>query len=177
MRITYLTSFFTKNFKIAISVALLIISTLLLFFVLFSQQPIQIVLETGQEVTSQSANYFSIIEAMILIIASFLLGATSVYLYYNSEIAESEKTIVEVKKESIAQSYPAEKYSLIMPFLRDEEKKVFVEIKNKGEILQNELVLSTGFSKVKITRILANLERKNLVVRERYGLTNKVKLK
>ena len=169
-------SWLPKNFKIVISIALLVISTLLLFFIVFTPQPIQIVLETGQEVISQNSEYISLAEAILLILASFFVGVTVVYLYYNSEITEN---ISEAKREPIiTQTYSSsDKYSLILPFLRDEEKKVFVEIKNKGEILQNDIVLRTGLSKVKITRILSSLERKNLITRERYGLTNTVKLK
>lgn len=61
--------------------------------------------------------------------------------------------------------------------LKSDEKKVFLEIlKTKGEILQNKLVVQTGLSKVKITRVLTSLQNKNLVMKERYGITNKIKL-
>ena len=35
----------------------------------------------------------------------------------------------------------------------------------------------TGMSKVSVTRALAKLEAKNLVLKERHGLTNKIKIK
>jgi len=47
----------------------------------------------------------------------------------------------------------------------------------RGEVLQNDLVSRTGMSKVAVTRALAKLESKGLVVKERHGLTNKVRLK
>ena len=48
---------------------------------------------------------------------------------------------------------------------------------SKGQMLQNALVLKTSLSKVKMTRVLASLERKKLIVKERHGLTNRIKLK
>jgi uncharacterized membrane protein len=44
-------------------------------------------------------------------------------------------------------------------------------------MLQNALVLKTGMTKVKMTRVLSSLERKGLVLKERHGLTNRIKLK
>jgi uncharacterized membrane protein len=41
-------------------------------------------------------------------------------------------------------------------------------------MFQNELVLSLNFSKVKVSRMLTNLEKRGLIIKEQYGLTNKV---
>ena len=43
-------------------------------------------------------------------------------------------------------------------------------------MLQNELVLSLNFSKAKVSRMLADLEKRGLVVKKQYGLTNKIAL-
>lgn len=61
--------------------------------------------------------------------------------------------------------------------LEGDEKKMVKEIaEHDGEMLQNELVLSLNFSKAKVSRMLTDLEKRGLVVKKQYGLTNKVAL-
>ncbi|MBI4053501.1 MAG: hypothetical protein HY394_05715 [Candidatus Diapherotrites archaeon] len=54
------------------------------------------------------------------------------------------------------------------------EKKVLDEVEKAGEITQDSLRFRLGWSKAKISTILSNLDRKNLVQRERTGKTYKV---
>lgn len=62
--------------------------------------------------------------------------------------------------------------------LENEEKKVFSELtKNDGSVFQNDLINTTGFSKVKVSRILDKLETKGIVERRRRGMSNIVILK
>ncbi len=152
---------------------ILITALLLIFDRLINPPQIQIILETGQEVTTQGENYFSLPEVLLLIISSFLIGTASTYLFYNSEPKKIIQLIRPKEDKTIN-----EQYLKITPLLKTDEQKVFSEIINsKGEVLQNKLVAKTGLGKVKITRILANLQRKDLLTKERYGFTNKIKLK
>ncbi len=57
--------------------------------------------------------------------------------------------------------------------LDDEEKSVYNQIESSdGFIFQNDLIQKTGFSKVKVSRLLDKLEAKNLVERRRRGMSN-----
>jgi len=70
------------------------------------------------------------------------------------------------------------KKSILDIFLLPEEKKVLSEIeKYGGSLTQSEIVKSTGFSRVKVHRIIRNLEKKNLIIKQQYGMTNKILLK
>ncbi len=65
----------------------------------------------------------------------------------------------------------------VLTALEGDEKKLVKEIVDHGgEMLQNELVLSLNFSKAKVSRMLTDLEKRGLVVKKQYGLTNKVAL-
>ena len=65
----------------------------------------------------------------------------------------------------------------VLTALEGDEKKLVKEIADHGgEILQNELVLSLNFSKAKVSRMLTDLEKRGLVVKKQYGLTNNVAL-
>ena len=60
---------------------------------------------------------------------------------------------------------------LLMP----EEKTIIDELKKaNGKISQRQLVRNTGFSKVKVHRVLSRLEMKKILKRYRYGLTNMI---
>jgi uncharacterized membrane protein len=63
--------------------------------------------------------------------------------------------------------------------LSDDEKKIYEFIKSEGgSIYQSNIINKTGYSKVKITRILDTLEYDHkLIDRKRRGMTNIVILK
>jgi len=162
--------------QIYISIVILIASLFLLFNRIFSPQPIQITLESGQEITTSTPEYFSLAEVLLLVSCSFLIGSTAIYLYYNSDKSNENqhKTIVKSEKKIEFDDIDDKVLNLLKP----EEKKVILILKeNNGEILQNKLVLKLMISKVKVTRILHRLQQKQLITREKYGLTNLVKLK
>jgi uncharacterized membrane protein len=160
-----------NRFKIILSIVILIVSVLLLFSKLFSSQPITIILETGQEVNTLTSDYFSLTDALLLIASSFLIGSVTIYLFYNSDTKEVIKSF---RKENGMK----ERYGMVIPLLRSDERNVFQNlVDSNGGMLQNALVLKTGMTKVKMTRVLSSLERKGLVLKERHGLTNRIKLK
>ena len=96
---------------------------------------------------------------LIMGIISLLAGFSIWNLIREKEIKSTKKAILDM-------------------FLLPEEKKVLSEIeKYGGSITQSEIVKTTGFSRVKVHRIIRNLERKNLIVKQQYGMTNKIVLK
>jgi len=65
----------------------------------------------------------------------------------------------------------------VLTALEGDEKELMKQIANNGgEMFQNELVLSLNFSKAKVSRMLTNLEKRGLIIKKQYGLTNKVTL-
>lgn len=71
----------------------------------------------------------------------------------------------------------AQLIEVVLTALEGDEKKLVREIADHGgEMLQNELVLSLNFSKAKVSRMVTDLEKRGLVVKKQYGLTNKVAL-
>lgn len=55
--------------------------------------------------------------------------------------------------------------------LSEDEKTVLDEVKRAGRITQDSLRFRLGWSKAKVSRILANLDNMNLIQRERTGKT------
>jgi len=160
------------KFKIFISLVILIASLVLVFDKLFTPQPIQITLESGQEITTSTAEYFSLAVVLLLITSAFLIGATAAFLFYNSDRAGMGEQ--KPHKPESNENF----YNTILPLLKPDEKQAIKALlENGGEMKQNNLAVKLGVSKVKATRILYSLEQKSLIAKERHGLTNLVKLR
>lgn len=68
--------------------------------------------------------------------------------------------------------------NIIMSLLLDDERIVIEEIIKRGGVIeQNELYNVTGFSKPKISRITSDLEERGIIEKERYGRTNRIRIK
>jgi len=93
----------------------------------------------------------------VIIITMILIGALGVYGGYRLNEFKKDRFIKKV--------------------LSEDESKVVEEIKKKGEILQEELRDSLGWSKTKISKIVRNLEAKNIIYKKPYKKTNKLKIK
>lgn len=61
-------------------------------------------------------------------------------------------------------------------FLTLDERKLVDVIREKGEVFQEELPELTGFSKPKISRMVAELSDRKIIIREKYGKTYIIKL-
>jgi uncharacterized membrane protein len=63
---------------------------------------------------------------------------------------------------------------IIKRALSDDEKAVLDEIRRAGEITQDSLRFRLEWSKAKLSRILTNLDKMNIIQRERVGKTYNV---
>ena len=97
--------------------------------------------------------------------AASMLFAFGAALILISRKDESEMT---EKKEKMDETIKA---------LDKDGQKIYEAVKNSGAIFQSELVEKSGFTKVRVTRILDRLEAGSLVERKRRGMTNIVTVK
>ena len=67
-------------------------------------------------------------------------------------------------------------YKIIRKALSEDEKAILDKIKKAGEITQDSLRFRLDWSKAKVSTILTNLDKMNLIQRERVGKTYKVYL-
>jgi len=73
-----------------------------------------------------------------------------------------------------AQATETDELEIIKRALSDDEKAVLDEIRRAGEITQDSLRFRLEWSKAKLSRILTNLDKMNLIQRERVGKTYNV---
>lgn len=106
------------------------------------------------------------IESVLGLIVAVALGVLGGYLIFYSKYGER----VETRKKS--------NLNRLVKGLHEEEKKVYQIISDSdGSVFQNDIIAKTGFSKVKVSRILDRLETKDIVERRRRGMSNLVVLK
>ena len=106
-----------------------------------------------------------------LLSALFVLG---IHFSFNLKSEKQEK----VPETTLQKNKIIKNKTIIPTGLRTEEKIIFEEIvNNDGSVFQSKLVDATGFSKVKVSRILDKLEVRDLVERRRRGMSNIVVLK
>lgn len=137
---------------------------------------------------------FSGAQLIVLIVALSILVISVIFLlisprrsdmnnrttFHYSNASAKEATAVQTSMKPTAETKLSSTYDseqLISRLLNGDEKKLYEIIANMGgEILQKDIVARKTFSKAKVTRLLDKLEGRGLIIRERYGLTNKVKL-
>ena len=100
---------------------------------------------------------------IIIIAISIFSGSIITFLF----LIKTESRNKVIKRDTI----------VTLKFLNGEERRIIEEIiKSNGEIVQSEIVKRTRLSKVKVARSLARLESKGVIVREKFGMTKKVRL-
>jgi uncharacterized membrane protein len=149
--------------KIALIVLVAVIGYFLVFLIVsLLLKPTQTpMMQMMNEMMGTNIMSFSTTNSIIINLISLVFGVgfgflTSLYLF---------KTDTEEKE-----------YHILRKALSDDEKKILDEIKKAGEITQDSLRFRLEWSKAKVSTILTNLDKRNLIQRERIGKTYKVYL-
>lgn len=123
---------------------------------------------TTKDTKSDFAWIYWLVAIMVLIIVGFAI-------YPKLKIKLNKSDIKRTKKKINSKKENKEDYD----YLLDTEKRVIEELKkaDRNELWQKQIQSSTGFSKAKVSRLVRNLEARNLVVKIPFGNTNKVRLK
>ncbi len=105
---------------------------------------------------------FSWMIILAYVIGFILLIVGAYFIFFEHKLPESKKEFKQID----------------LSKLDEEEKIVYDKVKEKGGIAyQADMIKETGFSKVKITRILDKMESKDILERKRRGMTNLIALK
>jgi len=124
--------------------------------------------------TIETQTYISIV-LMALVLA---IGLYLVFFGRDEIIVTKFKRVKPFIQQAVARKPALENFKEILARLEPEERQVLEKvIEKEGSAFQSLLVESTGFGKVKMTRILDRLEGKGIIERKRRGMTNVVVLK
>ncbi len=106
-------------------------------------------------------------------IFSFMFALGFYLLFFNKTDEKIMKRLEDEKNQRIND----EKFNIILMALDSYEKKVLKAIKEQDGITQNTLRLRTDMSKAKLSYVLQELEKRNLIKRNKKGKTLEVWLK
>ena len=101
------------------------------------------------------------------------IGALGIYLLFFST---SEEAILKRLEEEKNRKVEEDKFGLLLKAMDENEQKVIKAIKEQEGITQSTLRFRTDLSKAKVSQILTDFERKQLVKREAKGKTYAVYL-
>ena len=158
------------NSKIAIMAILFAVSAFTLVGKVLMPTPIQIVIPGEEPIVVGQIFRYTQFDVAIISVSTVILAVSSFYLLFVNSI-ETRNALPTVEKKDTSEL----DVKFALRLLDGDKRRVFSEIVEAGgEILQSDLPTQTRFSKAKITRILDYLERKGLIIRKSYGMTNKV---
>lgn len=101
------------------------------------------------------------------------IGALGIYLLFFST---SEEAILRRLEEEKNMKVEEDKFELILRAMDENERKVLKAIKEQDGITQSTLKFRTDLSKAKVSQILTDFEKKQLIKREGKGKTYSVYL-
>jgi hypothetical protein len=181
-----------KTGTMVLAGALLMIAGVIVTSMLLATKPSIIQISDGSFKILELPYTYTKNDAYVLVIGSTIGGMMLSYILTTLLAAgksEVKSMIIEEKPAEIPVPHTdiaviaehvkegAQLIEAVLTALEGDEKKLVKEIADHdGEMLQNELVLSLNFSKAKVSRMVTDLEKRGLVVKKQYGLTNKVAL-
>lgn len=182
-----------KSKTVSILMAVLFIASIFITGMeLITPTPINIVVEGSDVVVSRMSGFYTLkfytlADMVIVTVSALLLGISAIYLLFvdvkpalekKSERVSSVKNAANSShdKKQIPGIMDQNKIEEILEVLKGSEPKIIKTLLDFGEMNQAELVVRTGIPKSSLSRILADLERRGLVIRYGFGTSKMIKL-
>ncbi|WP_305065133.1 helix-turn-helix transcriptional regulator [Methanococcoides sp.] len=170
-----------SKIRTTVTIGIFIISSIVVINVLLVNNPVVIQIEGDAFKIVDIPYKYTINEAYLLLSSALLCGFCLALILLDHGILQTdfhepeptEKNSFEIRQEEINRDISA---IILKALSGDEKKTVRIILNSDGRILQNELVNSLDFSKAKVSRILINLEKRGIVKKSKYGLTNCISL-
>ncbi|MEA2074167.1 MAG: winged helix-turn-helix transcriptional regulator, partial [Euryarchaeota archaeon] len=179
--------------KTALAMVLFVVSVFMIMSKFMLPITFQVFIEGQSTYVKEIPNVYTVLDCIIIAIFSFLLGVSAFYLFITYSVMP-EKEKVEHKaepggtgSESALQVQDADTQvpetskteddrTGLLKILKGNEKKVIEALMEYGEMNQADLSARTGIPKSTLSRILQDLEDRNLISRYDYGMSKMVKL-
>jgi uncharacterized membrane protein len=167
--------------RTAIAIGIFIVSSIVVVNTLLVNNPVVIQIEGDAFKIVDIPYRYTTNEAYVLLVSAFLCGFSLSLIILDFEILQTgfQKTGVAENLTLVPDQEPQSRDAsgvVLKALSGDEKETVKFIVNNGGRILQNELVNSLNFSKAKVSRILINLEKRGIITKRKYGLTNCISL-
>jgi len=182
--------------KVIAGIIVAVAVVILAYAILTPEEPTE---DTDHMGMNGPMTYSSINVGLIAIAIVLIVGASMVVVLWNeyeplppsmvpppkpaAQLAEPPKKpapAAAAPEEAVTPSEESEagRNYLVLRLLTGDERIMFKAIMDSGgEALQKELITRTKMSNAKVSRVLDRLLLKDVITKERYGATNKVKIK
>lgn len=165
----------SKNLQLLFSAASVCVAAVLLVMVLYSS----VVNEDGLALELSRGRDLALIGSITFLAGSAFLLFHCVRIPREAEYGDAE-TEPEASTVGVAvvtnQPVDDSRDTVIRSLSEDEQRLYRIIADGGGVVLQMHVVSSGIFSKAKVTRLLDKLEKRELVVRERHGMTNRIRI-
>lgn len=172
--------------KIIVSAGILIFAGIIAVSILLQDAPVVIQIEGESFKIIEIPYSYTTGEAYMLLASGFFSGLALYQILVCLEIRpfcygkhQSLQNIPYISEKQTAEpdySKPDIQKIILMALEGDENKVFRIIADNGGQILQNDIVNRLDFSKAKASRVLSGLEKKGIISKQKYGLTNCISL-
>jgi|SRR3989344_8936312 len=115
---------------------------------------------------------------VVLIVVTISLGIYIIYFSKTARLFETaHKDILNTIKSAKNKELKEDRFKILLQGLDDDEKKAILKIKEQDGISQSTLMYRTDLSKSKLSMVLSQLEKKNLITKVKKGKINNIFLK
>jgi predicted transcriptional regulator len=166
--------------------ALFIASIFILGIKLMTPTPIKIFVEGSDVVASQIPGFYALMDIVIVAFSAFLLGISTMYLLFFDFKNAPNKNLEYIASNNVPFSNSVQMESAEISanglkgnandILKGNEREVVKTLLELGELNQAELSARADIPKSTLSRTLADLEKRGLVVRYGNGMSKMVKL-
>ena len=168
---------------ILIGISIFFIVSILIFKYQVNKLTEELMIETGGSciVEGKCLHEQSNLPVYLGVALTFMTLALGVYLILFEKVEQKvekiHKDIVDSLKDTKKEQDKNEKFEFFLKALNEDEKKVIIAVKDQDGIEQSTLRIRTDLSKTKLSVILSELEKKNLIRKLPSGKKNKIYLK
>lgn len=168
---------------IVIGISIIFLVSLVIFKIQIDTLTDQLMIETGGTCIKDNKclheqSDFPMYIGIAIIFVTLALGIYLIAFEKSREYIESmQRELVSSLKENKKKQDKNERFEFLLKALNDEEKKIMKAVKEQDGIEQSTLRIRTDLSKTKLSVILTELEKKNLVKKVAEGKKNKIYLK
>lgn len=127
-----------------------------------------------------SCAHLKIVETQNIVIAALLLviALMAVYFAYNAYFGKSAEPAARAQPSPLPLAQGKQNRKVNLSELDSDEKRIVSLLQERqGSVFQSDVIKLTGFTKVKVSRILDKMENSGLIERKRRGMANLVVLR
>ena len=146
--------------KETLALGIFFISLFLIGFLIFNVISQQIIIKVNDTKDVVITQPFNLIHVLAIIVLTIL--TTTAFNYYIKNL--------------IIKNQASKKKNLILKCLDQNERKIYELLIKQGDLIQQQIAQELNFSKVKTSRIIDKMCKKDLIKKYRTGYSNKIKI-